>query len=158
MNDRLIDIEHLEKGFKLLNHNLINTWSWSKLHRILDVVDKNDDQQYFSFKNDGFILYRDCLKHDDVCNQVLKFIGDLDEKLETTVNLYASLKNNSSTFPYHFDEGQYLFIWQVIGNTLWIVEGKRFILKENQLLYISKNLMHGCIPNEPRVSLSFSLE
>jgi hypothetical protein len=46
----------------------------------------------------------------------------------------------------------------LIGETKWIVEDQEYILKPNEVLYISEGLMHEAIPNSPRASITLSLE
>ena len=63
---------------------------------------------------------------------------------------------NSPTFGEHRDNMDVWF-WQVKGSTKWIIENKEeYLLKEGDLIYIPRGILHNVIPLGPRVGISMS--
>jgi hypothetical protein len=152
----VIDVNNFKVGSKKVNHSLINDWTWDKIQ---DRINKNNEIQpkhYRDLGNGGYTLGG--MHHDSYCYDVLMYLKSQKPDYHPRAGLYVSTQNDSKTFSKHSDPGQYLWIWQLIGTTKWIVEDQEFILKPNDVLYISEGLMHEAIPDSPRASITFSLE
>ena len=149
----MIDLNNFDIGFKKVSHNLNYNWDWMILKNLLA---SSEEKYYRDLGNGGFTLGN--LQTHEYCSTVVSFLQKQKSDYYARAGLYVSTKENSITFPYHKDDGQYLWIWQIIGDTVWQVDGFSFTLYQNEVLYISPGLYHQAIPNKPRASITFSLE
>lgn len=152
----MIELNDFQVGFKKVNHNLTNDWNWEKIKNIVIKNTNIHSAYYRDLGEGGFTLGG--LENDDYCKTILSFLHSHKKNYYARAGLYASTKTNSKSFSKHNDVGQYLWIWQIIGNTLWEVEDCQFMLNCNEMLYISPGLYHRAIPDSPRASITFSLE
>jgi hypothetical protein len=152
----MIDTNNFQTGFKKLDHSLENSWNWTKIkNRVIDNC-KINKNYYRDLGNGGFTLGG--MEKDPYCNMVLKYLKSNKPNYYARAGLYVSTNNNSKSFGKHQDIGQYLWVWQIIGNTKWVVEDFELILMCGEILYISPGLYHEAFPNTPRASITFSLE
>jgi hypothetical protein len=152
----MIDLNNFEVGSKKVNHSLINNWTWEKIEQIVSDNTEINPQYYRDLGNGGYTL--GAMHRNDYCMKVLEYLHLNKPEYHPRAGLYVSTKSDSKTFSRHSDPGQYLWVWQLIGETKWVVEDKEYILKPNEVLYISEGLMHEAIPDSPRASITFSLE
>lgn len=136
-----------------VSHNLDKKWTWDEIKELLHSRTEN---QIRNFDNAGFTM--SCFEDHPYCSKVLQYLHPKQPTFFARCGMYVSLLTNSKTFELHQDIGQYLWIWQILGNTPWEVEGERIFLKQNEMLFISPNLYHKAIPDSPRASITFSLE
>lgn len=152
----MIDVNEFRIGSKKVSHSLVNDWTWEKINKTVEEITKIEPKYYRDLGNGGYTLggvYRD-----SYCYEILKYLQSKKPEYHPRAGLYVSTQSDSKTFSRHSDPDQYLWIWQLIGETKWIVEDQEFILKPNEVLYISEGLMHEAIPNSPRASITLSLE
>ncbi len=152
----MIDINEFRIGSKKVSHSLVNDWTWEKINKTVEEITKIEPKHYRDLGNGGYTLggiYRD-----PYCYEILKYLKTKKPEYHPRAGLYVSTQSDSKTFSKHADPGQYLWIWQLIGETKWVVENREFILKPNEVLYISEGLMHEALPDSPRASITLSLE
>jgi len=152
----MIDLNNFNVGFKKVEHDLINSWDWFKVKSRVEQNVATDPKYYRDLGNGGFTLGG--LHKDLYCKDVLNYLHLNKPEYYPRAGMYVSTRTDSKSFPKHNDPGQYLWIWQIIGDTTWIVEETEIMLKCGEVLYISPGLYHQAIPSEPRASITFSLE
>lgn len=152
----MIDVNSFKDGSTKVNHSLINNWSWETIKTTVDNACESEPKRYRDLGNGGYTLGG--MHCDLYCYNVLQYLQSKKPEYYPRAGLYVSTKSNSKSFNKHSDLGQYLWIWQIIGQTKWCVEDKQYILKPNDVLYISQGLMHEALPDSPRASITFSLE
>jgi len=149
----MIDITNITTQYGKVLHNLDKKWTWDE---VKDLLHSRNSNQIRNFKNAGFTISG--LETHLYCSRVLRYLHPLHPTFFARCGMYVSLLHNSETFGLHQDIGQYLWIWQILGNTLWEVEGESIYLKQNEILFISPDLYHRALPDSPRASITFSLE
>ena len=152
----MIDTNNFEVGFKKVNHSLLNSWDWSKIKIRMQENFEINPKYYRDLGHGGFTLGG--LDKDSYCKEVLNYLNLQKPNYHARAGMYVSTRNDSKSFSKHNDPGQYLWIWQIIGNTKWNVEDEEIILNCNEVLYISPGLYHYAIPDSPRASITLSLE
>lgn len=152
----MIELNQFKEGFRKVDHSLINTWDWEKISLRVTQNIATEPRYYRDLGNGGFTLGG--MDLDPYCKIVLQYLHLNKPGYHPRAGLYVSTKPDSKSFPKHNDPGQYLWIWQILGNTRWIVEGQEMTLRCGEVLYISPGLYHHAIPFEPRASITFSLE
>ena len=151
----MISGELLDTGtFGKVSHQLVNDWNWSKLSQCVSEIVQENPRRYKSLGDGGFA----CWGFERFFPEVLSFMQGLKPEYQPRAQLFCSTDAASKSFDLHRDPGQYLWIWQVIGNTPWQVEDTQLVLHENEMLYIDNELLHCARPNSPRASFTFSLE
>lgn len=149
----MIDLNNFDHGFKKVNHNLNYDWDWNEIKNIMV---SSDEKYYRDLGKGGFTLGG--LNTHKYCSNIVNFLQNQKPEYYARAGLYASVGKNSQSFSYHKDDGQYLWIWQIIGDTPWCVDGINFKLNCGEVLYISPGIYHQAIPDSPRASITFSLE
>lgn len=144
------------KSWGKVSHELINNWTWEEISCLLQTQIIENPKSFKDLGNNGFALYEFDLKKR--IKTISNFLRPFKPTLVFRVGLYVGLQPNSKSFPYHRDPGQHVWIWQILGNTIWEVEGQYITLNQNDLLYLSPNTWHRAIPDSPRASISLSLE
>lgn len=153
----MIDTTSFNVRWGVVDHTLdSNKWTWDKIHSLVEHQTSINNLYYRNFGEGGFTLGG--LDQDPYCKDVLDFLQPLLPNYYARAGLYAGTTPTSKTFDLHKDPGQHLWVWQIIGDTLWQVEDSKFVLQENQMLYILPGLLHCAIPDSPRASITFSLE
>ena len=152
----MIDTACFAKHWKLVDHSLVNTWTWEHVLFIMQQQFLENPQQVRDLGNDGFTIGG--LDRDAGCKTVLDYLQPLAVDHHARASLYVGLNNHSRSFPPHNDPGQHVWIWQILGNTPWLVAGNNFVLHQGEMFYITPGTEHAAQPTEPRASISFSLE
>lgn len=152
----MIDVNEFKAGSKKVEHSLVNDWTWEKINAIVDNNTKINSDYYRDLGNGGYTLGG--MYIDPYCYKILEYLYSKKPDYYPRAGLYVSTQSNSKTFSKHSDPGQYLWIWQLIGETKWVVEEQEYILRPNDVLYISEGLVHEAIPDSPRASITLSLE
>lgn len=115
---------------------------------------KFDDLGFLSY--DGHIIK----KCDFIFNQI-KEENKNTRFYVTTAHLYVSLSEKSKTSGKHRD-GAFVWYWQCIGNTKWIVyeneKENTYELSPGDLIYIPRGVFHSVSPLTPRAGISFGAE
>jgi len=153
----MIDLSNFNKQSGKVSHNLINSWSWDDIANFKENSIRDNVRYYQHLGNGGYTIggvENSCL----TVKEVLEFLHPLLPTFHARAGMYVSENAESKTFPLHNDPGQHLWIWQIMGNTLWQVENHYMNLQEGELLYILPGVYHRAIPNSPRASITFSLE
>jgi hypothetical protein len=153
----MLEVNNFSDGFCKVSHTLKNDWNWDKIYSLVDFNYINTPTYYNDLGNGGFTI-GGIENFDPLCSDVLKFLKSKKPNYYSRASIYVSTLSNSKSFPLHNDPGQYLWIWQIAGETPWVVDNKNIILKENEMLYISPGLYHMAVPDSPRSSITFSLE
>jgi hypothetical protein len=152
----MIDLNQFSPGFKKVNHSLENFWNWDNIRIRIEQNTSESFNYYRDLGNGGFTLGG--MEKDSYCKKVLDYLHPYKPKHYPRAGMYVSTRADSKSFPKHNDPGQYLWIWQIIGNTKWIVEESEILLECGEILYISPGLFHQALPDSPRASITFSLE
>jgi len=146
----------LDQPEGLVEHSLVNDWNWLRVMRFTEQITNINKTHFRDLGNGGYTL--------GGLHQLIDYKSFLDElqlllpEYYPRAGMYVSSRADSKTFPLHTDPGQYLWVWQIIGETPWEVGNQSFILKENDMLFINPGTPHRAIPNSPRASITFSLE
>lgn len=150
----MIDVSSFAHKWGLVDHSLKSTWTWESILALI-----NDEQNRGSIRYlgaGGFTLGG--LEKEVYCKSVLDYLQPLAPNHYVRASVYASLTAQSKSFPLHSDPGQHVWIWQLLGETPWRVDNSELTLMPGQLLYITPSTPHCALPNQPRASISFSLE
>lgn len=152
----MLDLNNFSVGYKKVQHSLENFWNWTEVNRIVQQNISLDPKYYRDLGEGGFTLGG--IERVPYCKKVLDFLQSKKPEYYARAGMYVGTKLNSKSFPKHTDPGQYLWIWQIIGETKWLIEDGEILLKCGEVVYISPGLCHQAIPNIPRASITFSLE
>lgn len=143
-------------SFCKIQHSLVPVISWDDINQLLARRSFNAPSTVRIFDNGGFTISQ--VQNDLGVGSVVDALQKLQPTYYARCGLYVSLQPNSSTFPAHIDEGQHLWVWQVIGATPWVIDGTEVLLNTNDVVYIAPSVTHKACPNSPRASITFSLE
>jgi len=124
---------------------------------------KTGDKNIFKFQDRlGFVLHE--FGEIPLINQMLKEISrshSIRGKQKFTALSYISMSSESATYGRHNDVMD-VWCWQMTGQTLWKVEGRRRnfekILEPGELIYVPRGIWHDTKPITPRAGLSFGSE
>jgi len=152
----MIDIKQFGHHWGKVQHQLDRVWTWDEVLLLMQTQTASNPQYLRDLGNSGFTVGG--LASNDYCKAVLDYVHPLAPDYYARAGLYVSLDSNSNSFPPHSDQGQHVWIWQILGNTPWFVAGSEFVLEQGELLYITPGTEHAARPNQPRASISFSLE
>lgn len=153
----MINVDNFNKTWGVVDHRLpTDYWTWDRIDQFKEQQIAVNRLYYRYFGNEGFTVGG--LDTEPFCKTVLEFLQPLAPSYYARAGIYAGKRDNSKTFNLHVDQGQHLWVWQVIGNTPWQVGEEEFILEENSVLYVPPGIAHCARPNSPRASISFSLE
>ena len=109
----------------------------------------------------GFVLHD--FKHVPIVKRLLYSLSQTHNKPNQhfTALCYISLSSESETYGRHNDTMD-VWCWQMLGFTLWQVEGRNQnfekILEPGNLIYIPRGMWHNTKPLTPRAGLSFGAE
>lgn len=152
----MIDVSGFDVASGLVDHCLINDWSWDQVEQFKNTQIQKNLRYYRDLGNGGYTVGgADSIP---AVRSILDFLQPLRPEFHARAGLYVSTQSNSASFPLHVDPGQHVWIWQVIGSTPWQVGNQCLTLKQDQLLYIQPGVPHCARPDSPRVSVSLSLE
>lgn len=99
-----------------------------------------------TLQNFGMVMF-DCER--------IKNVKETMKKLSAvSADCYVSFSEHSYSYGEHSDDCDVLF-WQVIGKTKWDVLQNTYILTENDLIFVPKEIKHQVTPLTPRVGISF---
>jgi len=128
-----------------------------KIHLSTDYKDICKFQERF-----GFVLHE--FHAIPIIFEFMKAIGASHKfrgRQHFTALAYISLSSESATYGRHKDTMD-VWCWQMLGHTLWKVEGKKRnfekVLEPGELIYIPRGMWHETKPMTPRVGLSFGSE
>lgn len=142
--------------FKKVEHDLELCYSWDDINSLLQKHARLFPRTVRSLGNGGFTVGQ--VKDLPLVETIVKNIQKIIPTYYARCGLYVSLKDDSMSFDTHIDEGQHLWVWQLLGTTPWQVDYIDIVMQPNDMLYIAPGVPHKAVPNSPRASITFSLE